>query len=122
MHLVPCFPSAARVGQAKKDAGMEGQRRYPDRLSRFVHRHFLLLLLTAYAVAAVAPRVGVAATRLMVGHIVFLHEPVPVTLPKLLLAGLLLSAGLGVEISELASVVKKPQIVLAGLLANLLVP
>jgi BASS family bile acid:Na+ symporter len=51
-----------------------------------------------------------------------MQESVSITLPMLLLAGLLLSAGLGADASDLAKLVRRPHIVCAGLLVNLLVP
>jgi BASS family bile acid:Na+ symporter len=92
------------------------------RLSSFVRRQSLLLLLVAYTTAAIAPSVGVATRDIVLGRFVVLHEPMRITLPMLLLAGLLLSAGLGANSSELAQMMRRPHIVCAGLLANLLVP
>jgi bile acid:Na+ symporter, BASS family len=53
---------------------------------------------------------------------VLLDESVSITLPMILLAGLLFTAGLSADASELAQVARRPQIVLFGLAMNLLVP
>jgi BASS family bile acid:Na+ symporter len=101
---------------------MDREKSYFGRISRLIHQRFLLLLLTAYVAAAIAPCVGVAARGVTLGTIVVMGERVAMTLPMLLLATLLLNAGLSAEVSELAGVVKRPHLVLAGLAINLLVP
>jgi BASS family bile acid:Na+ symporter len=82
----------------------------------------LLFLLAAYVAAAIAPCLGVAARGVTLGTIVVMGERVAMTLPMLLLATLLLNAGLSAEVSVLVAVVKRPHIVLAGLAMNLFVP
>jgi BASS family bile acid:Na+ symporter len=108
--------------QAKETTNMERNPSHLGWISSLVQRHYLLLLLAAYAAAAMAPSVGMAAGDVTLGCIPVLQGPVRITLPMLLLAGLLLSAGLGADTSELAQLVRKPHIVCAGLLMNLLVP
>src|SRR5262249_45776035 len=92
------------------------------RLGRFIHRCFILLLLAAYALAAAWPGPGTALRRLSLVQLTVGHETVSLTLPMLLLAGLLCSAGLGVDTAELARAVRAPLIVLTGLALNLLGP
>jgi BASS family bile acid:Na+ symporter len=101
---------------------MERGRRHFERLSDFVQQHFLLLLLAAYAGAALAPWVGVAAREVTLAQIVVMQEPMAVTLPMLFLAGILLNAGLGTKASELAKVVRRPKVMFAGLVTNLVAP
>jgi BASS family bile acid:Na+ symporter len=93
-----------------------------DRCGGFLHRHFLWLLLGAYALAAVWPWLGSAVRQVTIMQLTVLHENVVISLPMLLLAVLLFHAGLSAETGELLQVVGKPQVVLAGLVANLLVP
>jgi BASS family bile acid:Na+ symporter len=101
---------------------MDREKSYFGRISRLVHQRFLLFLLAAYAAAAIAPCVGLAVRGVTLGTIVVMGERVAMTLPMLLLATLLVNAGLSAEVAELAGVVKKPHIVLAGVAMNLLVP
>jgi BASS family bile acid:Na+ symporter len=101
---------------------MEREKSYFDRLSTLVQRHFLTLLLTAYAAATVFPWVGMATTEVILARIVVRHESVSITLPMLLLAGLLLNAGLGAQASELAKIVQRPLVMFAGLVINVVVP
>jgi BASS family bile acid:Na+ symporter len=101
---------------------MDGRRNCCDLLGGFVHRHFLLLLLAAYALAAVWPWLGMTVKDIVLTRIVVLHEAVSLTLPMLLLASLLLNAGLSADASELAKLVQQPYVVLAGLVMNLLLP
>jgi BASS family bile acid:Na+ symporter len=101
---------------------MNRQEAFIDRVVAFVQRHFLLLVLAAYAAAAMAPAAGVAAAKFTVVRLSASGQTAPLTLPMLLLAGLLLNAGLAVKASELRKVVHRPQVALAGLVLNLLLP
>src|SRR5260370_27397798 len=101
---------------------MDGRRNCRELLGGFVHGHFLLLLLAAYAMAAVWPWLGMATKDITFARIAVRHEVVSLTLPMLLLAALLLNAGLGADASELAKLVRQPHVVLAGLAMNLLLP
>jgi bile acid:Na+ symporter, BASS family len=101
---------------------MEGRPHHFYRLASVVHKHFLLLLLGVYAVAAIWPWLGNSTREITLARITIRGEFVSITVPMVLLAVLLFNAGLGAEASELFRVVKKPHIVLAGLIMNLLVP
>ena len=71
-----------------------------ERLSHFLHKNLLWLLLGSYAVAAVWPEPGLGSAASRSGGRPF-HERVNLSLPVLMLAALLFNAGLGVEISQL---------------------
>jgi BASS family bile acid:Na+ symporter len=101
---------------------MEGQRNRLQLLGSFVHKHFLLLLLSAYGCAALWPSLGIAAKDIQFARFEVLHEPVDLSLPMSLLAGLLLNAGLCAKVSELMRIVRKPHVPFAGLVVNLLAP
>jgi bile acid:Na+ symporter, BASS family len=92
------------------------------KLSHFVHKQFICLLMGAYALAAVWPALGLRVREVSFGEFTFLHETTTASLPMLMLALLLLNAGLGVQTTELGNLLKSPQILLGGLTANLLVP
>jgi BASS family bile acid:Na+ symporter len=89
---------------------------------RVLHKHFLLLLLGAYAGATFWPEVGQAARHFSLGNFVVARQAVSLTLPMMLLAGLLFNAGLGSAASEMTRVVRKPKVLLIGLAVNLAVP
>jgi BASS family bile acid:Na+ symporter len=93
-----------------------------ERLSHFLHKNLLGLLLGSYAVAAAWPGPGLKARSVSVGEIALLHQPVNLSLPVLALAALLLNAGLGVQVSRLRRLARRPAALLAGLAANLQVP
>jgi bile acid:Na+ symporter, BASS family len=91
-------------------------------LSHFIHRYFLWLLIGSYAVAALCPAFGLWIRSVSFGEINFLHQDTKLTLPMLMLACLLLNAGLGVETSELGKLLRSPMVLLTGLAVNLLIP
>ena len=101
---------------------METQSGQVKRLSRFLHKNLLWLLLGSYAVAAAWPEPGLKARSVSVGEVALFHERVKLSLPVLTLATLLLNAGLGVQVSQLWGLARRPMTLLAGLAANLLIP
>jgi BASS family bile acid:Na+ symporter len=88
------------------------------RVAEFVHHHFLGLLIAAYALAAIYPGPGLAAKGWVVAEV----GDFGLTLPMLVLAGLLFSAGLGAAAGELAAVARRPGAVVVGVAANVVVP
>ena len=88
------------------------------RFQRFLHHHLLALLLTAYALAVVAPGPGVGLRARSLGHI----AGVDLSAPFLGLSFLLLSAGLGASLGELRGVLRRPGLLVAGLVGNTVVP
>jgi BASS family bile acid:Na+ symporter len=105
-----------------KERNMEGRLNYFRSFGNFVHKHFLVLLLAAYAAAGFWPWLGIATREITLAQFDVLHESMSMTLPMLLLGGLLFNAGLGADAADLAQVVKKPRVVLAGLATNVFVP
>lgn len=91
--------------------------------THFIHRFFLPLLLASYALAGYMPQLGLFLRQISFGSI---------TLPALgqtnispalvMLSFLLFNAGLGIQAKELLGLRKKPQILLVGFLANIIVP
>jgi BASS family bile acid:Na+ symporter len=92
------------------------------RFSHFLHRNFIWFLLGSYLVAAVAPQAGLWIKDVSLGRFTVFGEPVRVSLPMLLLALLLLNAGLGVQTAQLRHLLRRPWPLVAGLAANLLLP
>ncbi len=83
---------------------MEGRPSYTRLIGSFIHKHFLIFLLAAYASAAVWPWLGLMTREIALARFTVLHESVSITLPMIMLAGLLFNAGLGADASELAPV------------------
>jgi BASS family bile acid:Na+ symporter len=101
---------------------MEVRSHLAARISHFLHEHLLWLLIGSYAVAAFWPAPGLAIRNFSFGEIVLFHEKTNASLPVLMLAFLLLNAGLGVQASQLRTLARRPLPLLAGLSANLLIP
>ncbi len=92
------------------------------RFSHFLHRNFIWFLIGSYIVAALAPKAGLAIKNVSLGHFHLRGESLHLSLPMLLLALLLLNAGLGVQMTELRHLLRRPWGLLAGLTANLFIP
>ncbi len=101
---------------------MGGERISLDRISHFVHDHFLGLLLATYALAAAWPGPGLALRRVSLGRVDAAGESMAFTLPALMLGFLLFNAGLGVRAAELRDLARRPALLGVGLLANLAIP
>src|SRR5260370_41793733 len=91
-----------------------------SRVAHFVHEHFLWLLLGSYAVAAIFPGPGLWIRSVTFGADRGDHTPL--SLPALMLALLLLNAGLAVDPGRLPYLLRRPLAVVAGLAANLSSP
>jgi len=101
---------------------MEGSGNRVALLSQFVHEHFLGLLAISYTVAALFPSLGLRIRDVSFGEVACFGENTQLTLPVLMLAFLLLNAGLGVQTSSLRHLARGPLNLLAGLVANLVIP
>jgi BASS family bile acid:Na+ symporter len=91
-------------------------------VSHLLHRHFLWLLLGAYAAAALVPGPALWLKNLTLVEFHFLGEQARVTLPMLMLAVLLLNAGLGADTSRPRELLRGLPLLGAGLAASLLIP
>jgi len=100
---------------------MDGRNNLVTAVSRFLHQNFLSLLIGSYALAAFVPGPGLLIRDVSFGEITLFGEPTRITLPVLMLAALLLNAGLGVRLAGLRTLARQP-LLPAGLLANLLLP
>lgn len=88
----------------------------------FIHRYFLWLLIGSYVFAGLLPTWGLSIRNVTFGHMTLWGETTRISLPMVMLAFLLLNAGLGIETGGLSKLVRGPRVLLAGLAANLLVP
>ncbi len=91
-------------------------------VSHFVHRYFIWFLLASYVLAAFWPTLGTQIRSTSFGEVAVFGQQTKFTLPVLMLAFLLLNAGLGVQTGELKNLLRSPLALIAGLIANLLVP
>ena len=91
-------------------------------LSRFIPRHLLLFLISAYVLATIVPSPGLWIRNTRLGEVSIFQSKLDVSLLVLLLAMLMFNAGLGVKTLHLASLLKKAKMLLAGLTANLIIP
>lgn len=101
---------------------MDGQENLLDKLSHFVHKHFLWLMIGSYAVAACAPSLGLTIRDVSVGRVGLFGQTMRISLSMLMLASLLLNAGLGVQWARIREMLRSPKLLGAGLTANLLIP
>lgn len=90
--------------------------------SHFIHKYFLPLMIASYIVAAFAPSLGLWIRDLSVGEISFFGAKTKISLSMLMLAALLLNAGLGVRPTAIREMLRGPGLLGAGLAANLLIP
>src|SRR5262249_11515534 len=107
--------------QHQEKRRMEAPRTRLDAVAEYVHHRLLAFLGAAYVLAAFFPQLAlwIPGVRLAsVGGQALPH----VTLPSLLLAFLLLNAGLGVRPDRLRRLLFRPGVLLAGVAANLALP
>jgi BASS family bile acid:Na+ symporter len=91
-------------------------------LSDWVHQYLLGLLICAYVAAAVFPDAGLSLREVSFGEVVLFGQATTVTLPMLMLAFLLLCAGLGVRPARLRHLRRGVLTLFTGLAGNLFVP
>jgi BASS family bile acid:Na+ symporter len=91
-------------------------------LAHFLHKNFLWLVLGSYAAAAFWPGPGLWLRSFSVGTITLFGESTRLPLPVIMLAVLLVNAGLGIETGTLKKLLRGPLPLAAGLAGNLLVP
>ncbi len=87
-----------------------------------LHRYFIWIVLGSYLIAAVRPGFGLWIRSADLAEMVAAPVIYPLRLPQLMLAALLINAGLGVRIRTLWALLRKPRLLIAGVLANVLVP
>lgn len=91
-------------------------------ISHFIHRYFIWFVICSYVIAGVFPAFGLWIRQVSFGQVTVFGEQTTVSLPVLMLALLLLNAGLGVQTSQMRKLLSSPVLLIAGLAANLLIP
>ncbi|MGB6494870.1 MAG: Na+-dependent transporter, partial [Methylocella sp.] len=89
---------------------------------RFIHRHFIWMIVSSYIVAAMMPGFGLLIRNVSFGRAGIIQSKLVFSVPLLMLAALLFNAGLGVKTEELTRLLKKPFVLLGGVSCNLMIP
>lgn len=87
-----------------------------------LHRRVFFLVLLSYALAALVPGPGLSIKNAAIAISAGSHGTLKVTMPALLLASLLLCAGLRVKGDQVREMLRRPGMLLTALLANISVP
>lgn len=99
------------------------KKSFSESASHFIHQHFLLILISAYVLAALLPQFGLWLRHIQFGEIHWADgSTVKVTLSLLMLSFLLFNAGLGIKAKELTGLWKRPAPIVSGFIANMAVP
>ncbi|PPD19844.1 MAG: Na+-dependent transporter [Methylomonas sp.] len=91
-------------------------------LTHLIHRYFIWVIVASYFLAALLPGLGVWLREVELGSVVLFHNTLDLRLPPLMLSLLLFNAGLGVRPKELGQLLRRPQLLLGGLLGNVITP
>lgn len=98
-------------------------RLFVEKLSHFIHRFFLPLLILSYVLAGVLPHAGLFLRNLSFGSVSLPGMvETKLSLSLVMLSFLLFNAGLGIQTTELKNLRNRPMLVTIGFLANMLVP
>jgi BASS family bile acid:Na+ symporter len=89
-------------------------------LSHLLHRYFIGFLLSSYILAGFFPRFGEWLRSISLGHVSGLGETTSLSITMVLLGILLLNASLSLE--KIQDLIRSPQLLLAGLVANVGLP
>jgi len=101
---------------------MDDRHSHLAAITHVVHRYFLWLLIGSYALAGLVPTWGLSIRSVSFGYVTLWGETTHISLPMVMLAFLLLNAGLGVQTGRLKELLQAPRVLLVGLAANVLVP
>lgn len=106
-----------------KATGSTEKHPHIETVTHFVHRFFLPLLLASYVLAGLVPGFGLALREISFGSVDLSGMgKTNISLSIIMLSFLLFNAGLGIKAKELLGLKEKPQILLVGFAANILIP
>jgi bile acid:Na+ symporter, BASS family len=92
-------------------------------MTRFIHKHFLLMLIGAYALSALFPRFGLVLRDVKFGNVTWPDGgQTSLSLSFLMLSLLLFNAGIAIKIEELVVLRQRPMVPIAGFAVNTLAP
>jgi BASS family bile acid:Na+ symporter len=101
------------------------QSNHASELSHLIHKYFIWIIVVSYIAAAFLPQFGLWIRTINLADLFSPQNHVSLTLPPMLLAGLLFNAGLGVPLHELSALRRTPHkafVMLAGLIGNVAAP
>jgi BASS family bile acid:Na+ symporter len=91
--------------------------------TRFIHKHFLMILIGAYALSAILPRFGLTLREIQFGNVTWPNgSQTNLSLALLMLSFLLFNAGVAIKVEELVALRRRPAAPIAGFAANALAP
>ncbi|AMV39730.1 bile acid:sodium symporter family protein [Planctomyces sp. SH-PL62] len=93
-----------------------------ERLSHWIHRHLLFCIAAAYVAARTSPTAGLWLRNVRAFEFEAGGGRIEASGPALLLALLLFNAGLRARPDRMREIARRPSVVLAGLLANMMIP
>jgi bile acid:Na+ symporter, BASS family len=92
-------------------------------MTRFIHQHFLLILIGAYTLSAFFPRLGLALRKVQFGNVTWPDgSRTDLSLALLMLSFLLFNAGVAIKVEELIALRRRPAVPIAAFAVNALVP
>ncbi len=92
-------------------------------MTRFIHKHFLLILISAYALSALFPRFGLALRKVQFGNVTWPNgSQTDLSFALLMLSFLLFNGGIAIKIEEIITLWRRPAVSIAGFAANTFVP
>jgi bile acid:Na+ symporter, BASS family len=108
----------------RADSGVTVWRVGPlEAMTRLIHKHFLLILIAAYALSAIFPRFGLALRNVQFGNVTWPDgSQTNLSLALLMLSFLLFNAGVAIKVEELIALRSRPAVPIAGFAANAIVP
>src|SRR5438874_1831090 len=98
---MPLHQGDRMISETRGDFRMDGYQEPLATLSHFVHKHFLWLMMGSYTVAAWSPSLGLSIRDVSIGEFALSGAKTRFSLPMLMLAFLLLNAGLGVKVGNI---------------------
>lgn len=94
-----------------------------DRITKFIHHHFIAVLLLTDLLAGLVPAPGLVLREIVFGRLYWIDQSsVTVSLSFVMLTILLFNSGLGIQVSEVKKIARFPGRLAAGLIANTVVP
>jgi BASS family bile acid:Na+ symporter len=91
-------------------------------LVHVIHRYFIWVIVSSYIVAAVLPGFGLRIRNLNLGSVTVFQSKLVLSLPPIMLASMLFNAGMGVRTADLKHMLRKPMVLLGGVLGNVATP
>jgi bile acid:Na+ symporter, BASS family len=91
-------------------------------LAHFAHEYLIWLLVGSYAIAAVVPAFGLWVRDVSLGEMNIFHSRTQVSVPTLLLALLLLNAGMNIRVVALREWLRNGVALTSGLVGNFFIP